>query len=1078
MKRFKLLLTVATLLSAVLASAQNITVKGVVTDASTGEGLPAASVIVRGTLQGVQSDMMGNYSVSVPSNGVLVFSTVGYKTVEVAVSGKTTINVTLELDMEFLDDVVVTAQGLTRKEKSIGYATQQVDGEKLSVARQTDLGNAMAGKIAGARFYGRSGATFDSGSIILRGTSDFRYPEGAEPIYVIDGAIGNKDSVNMDDVESINVLKGAAATALYGSQGGNGAVIITTKRAKASDKGRIEVSHTLTFDKYYNHFNMQKEYGGGSYGYDGAILGNNDAYANYDTMSPQFLYGMYEEWQNTDGSFYYDFDSDESWGARFDPNVMMANANYFDPTSSQYMKAKPYVHQLDLGDLYRTGLSNTTNVAFSKAGNDYTIRVSYTNNTRRGLQPNSDAERHFLGIKTTYKPKEWLNISMDYKYTYRKNHNGATEGYNATGNVYHEYLQWGQTSVDLKDFKDYKRPDGSWRTWNPISINNMSANFHDNPYATFDSINYYDTYNWNVFTGDAEALLPFNLKAGFKVIGNMRSFHRERKRSEGSINYTSYYYEDQNHVSNLTLQGRLTWGDRFIDDRLSIDAAAFIEQLNYDYGDLYASTSDGLIIDGFYNLSSSNGYVSASNSQTHYKTRSVFGTVTAGFDDTFFLDASLRNDWDSRLPLTHNSYLYGGLSASIMLNQFLKESAPWLNYWKLRGSLAQVGSTLGTYATNPTYTCTTANKYNALATMYRSTVQLNPDIQPTLSTSYEVGTEFRMFNSRLWGDINLYTIDTRNQILNMTVAPQSGYSSRQLNTGLVRNQGIEISLGGTPVKTKDFEWDIDMNIAKNVNTLVSLNDNIKTYMLEGNSFYYYWYLKSNEGEPMGSITTMARWARDEQGRLIFQPSTSSAWGGGYAPVYDLNNEKTVGNFQPDWTGGFSTSFRYKNLQVAANFDFMIGGQMVSWTNMWGTGSGLSSATSKLNKNGVNEREPIAKGGGVYVEGVDKEGKPVQAYFNAYQFYHYQAYYDLDYWVYDRTYLKMRELSVSYNFPKALLQKANVGLSTASLSFVAGNPWLIYSAVPNVDPSEAGSNWLEGGQTASVRSFGFTLKLGF
>lgn len=1074
MKEFRLLLAAGALFLCACLSAQNISVRGTVRDTE-GEPVPGTGVLVEGTRQGVATDLDGRFTLTAPSQGVLVITSLGFVEQRIPIAGRSVIDIVLTPNTDILDDVVVTAQGLTRKEKSIGYATQQVDGEKLSVARQTDLGNAMAGKIAGARFYGRSGATFDSGSIILRGTSNFLYPEGSEPIYVIDGAIGNKDSVNMDDVESINVLKGAAATALYGSQGGNGAVIITTKKANLASKGTVEVSHTLSFDKFYNHFNMQKSYGGGSYGLYGAVYA--DQFPEYDTMSPQFLYGdAFGDFSpNPDGSYYYDFDSDESWGARFDPNVMMANANYYDPTSPQYGKAKPYVAGLDLGDLFRTGVSNTTNVAFAKAGNDYTIRVSYTNNSRTGLQQNSDAQRHFLGIKTTYKPKEWLNVSMDYKYTYRKNHNAAIEGYGSTGSIYYNYMQWGQTSVDLKDFKDYKRPDGSWRAWNIISPSNLSANFHDNPFAVFDSLNYTDTYSWNVFTGDVEAQLPFKIKAGFKVIGNMRAYHRERKRSEGSIDYTSYYYEDQNHVSNMTLQGRLTWGDRFIDNRLSVDAAAFIEQMSYDYGDLNATTSDGLIIDGFYNLAASNGYVSASNTQTHYKTRSVFGTVTAGFDDTYFLDASLRNDWDSRLPLSHNHYLYGSVSASVMLNQFF--DAGWLNYWKLRASAAQVGSTLSAYATNPTYTSSTSTKYNALATEYRSTTQINPNIEPTLSTSYEVGTEFRLFGSRFWGDVNYYTIDTKNQILSMPVAPQSGYSARQMNTGLVRNRGIEISLGGTPVQTKNFVWEIDMNIARNVNTLVKLADDIDSYSLEGNKFYYYWYMKSVEGEPLGAITSMSRWARDDQGRLILTPSTSASWGGGYAPTYD-RTEKTVGNFQPDWTGGFSTSFRYKNFSVAANFDFMIGGQLVSWTNMWSTGSGTNAATAQLNNNGVNEREPISKGGGVHVAGVDQDGNPVDAYMNAYQYYHYLAYYDNDYWVYDRTYLKMRELSVSYSFPKVLLQKAGIGLNSASLSFVAGNPWLIYSAVPNVDPSESGSNWIEGGQAAATRTFGFTIKLGF
>jgi len=1063
-----------------IASAQTSSVTGVVTTMEDGVSVPVigATVIVKGTNPpiGRVTDIDGKFTIDdCPSSATtLVVSFVGLRTEEVAIAPGV-LNIMLKSATESLDEVVVTAQGLSRKEKSIGYSAQKVDGEKLTVARQTDLGNAMAGKIAGARFFGASGATFDSGSIVLRGSTDFTSPAGSEPIYVVDGSITNKNAVNMDDVESINVLKGAAATALYGSQGGNGAVIITTKSAKGG-KGRFEVSHTLSFEKFYNHFDMQKEYGGGSYGYDGAVLGNDPEYSGVDTMSPEFLYS---DMKNADGSYWLDFASDESWGARYDKNVMMANANYYDPTSVQYQKAKPFVHGLDLADLFQTGVSNTTNISFSKAGKDYSSRISFTNAQRDGIQQNSDAVRRFLAVKTAYKPTDWMNVSLDYKYTYRRNHNGASEGYGAATNAYHEYLQWGQTQVDLNDFRDYTRPDGSWRTWNVKSPTNNKANFHDNPYALFDKSNSYSTYRWNVFTGDVEFLLPFNIKAGVRVIGNMRASDAETKRAEGSINFSSYYYAEQAHVSDLTVQGRLTWGDRFIEDRLSVDAAAFIEQRNYDYKYVYGNTNSGLIMDGFYNLAASVGAPSVVNYEQHYKTRSIFGTATVGFDDTYFLDGSLRNDWDSRLPIANNSFLYGGLSASVMLNQFFKD-AEWLNYWKLRGSFAQVGSTLSAYNTKLAYSYggTTNYKYNNMTSLYASNVQLNPNIKPTISTSYEFGTEFRLFDNRFWGDINFYRRDTKNQILNMTVAPQSGFSRRQLNSGLVRNQGIEISLGVTPVKTKDFQWDIEGNISKNENELVRLNPEIQTYMLEGNSFYYFWYIKANEGRPLGEITTMARWKRNEDGKLILRPTTSASWGGGWQPSYDLNNEKVVGNFQPDWTGGFSTDLKYKNIRLAASFDFMIGGQIVSWTNMWSAGSGTSKFSAEKNDKGVNVREPISKGGGVRVDGVDEDGKPVTAYMNAYQYYHYLANYDLDQWVYDRSYVKMRELSLTYDFPKNLLKKAGIGLNDASISFVANNPWLIYSACPNVDPSEAGSNWLEGGQAAATRSFGFTVKLGF
>ncbi len=1070
--KWKLMILFVCLLTSVSSVLAQQKVTGVVLSSEDNEPIIGASVYLKGSKVGAITDSNGRFSLSVPrGTKTLVVSFVGMKTKEVAI--KPNLTIFLENDFAQLDEVVVTAQGITRKAKSLGYSTQEVKGEKLTMARQTDLGNAMAGKISGARFFGASGATFDTGSIVLRGTTTFTDRAGSEPIYVVDGTITNKNVINMDDVESINVLKGPAATALYGSEGGNGAVIITTKKAK-DGKGSVEVSHSITFENYYNHFKMQRDYGGGSLGASGESLDAKYG-SQYDTMSADFLYGTYKGWKNSDGSYYMDYGSDESWGARFDSNVKMASALYYDSTSSKYQKADPWVAQLDMKDLFRTGINNTTNVAFSKSGKDYSTRVSFTNSDRTGIYHNSQAIRRFLGVKATYSPKEWMNIVLDYKYTYRRNKNSATEGYGENGNTFYDFVQWGHTNVNLKDYKDYQRGDGTWRTWNIISPDNLTANFHDNPFAVADNFNHYSTDQWSVLTGDMEIKLPYNFKAGVRVMANLKNNNSETKVSNGAINFSSQYAESQYHTRELTVQGRLTWGNRYINDRLTVDAGIFTEQKNYSYGYLTASTASGLGIDGFFNLSNSNSYVTASNTVTEYKTRSIFGTATVGFDDTYFLDGSLRNDWDSKLPKSSNSYLYGGLSASVLVSNFFKE-LKWLNYWKVRGSLAQVGSTLAAYAATTNYLTSTA--YGSKIRLYQSASQKNQNIKPTISTSYELGTEFRMFDNRFWGDINVYIRDTKNQIINATVAPQSGYSSRQINAGLVRNKGIEISLGGTVLKNKDFQWDIDANIAKNVNKLVSLNEGISDYTLTWNRFYYNFTLKAEVGKPIGVLYTSARWAKDDNGKQKLTASTSASWGGGYRPTYDLGTEKEVGNFQPDWTGGFSTNVRFRDFRLGASFDYMIGGKMVSWTNLWATGSGMLASTSQLNNNGVNEREPISKGGGVHVQGVDASGNDVDCYINAYNYYHYKAYYGNDDWIYSRTYLKMRELSLTYNVPSSFLAKTKTGIESFSLSFIATNPWLIYSACPNVDPSETGTNWLEGGQAPATRSWGLTVKLSF
>ena len=1081
MKKAKLFFSALFILVAASLSAQNITVAGKITDSATGEGAAFASVQVRGTTLGTIADLDGNYSLSAPADGTLVFSSVGYVTQVVAIGGRRTINVAIEPDAESLEQVVVTAQGLTRKEKAIGYSTVKIEGEDLTMARQTDLGQSLAGKVSGARFFSSSGATFSSGSIVLRGTTSYNDRSGSEPIYVVDGTITNKNAVNMDDIESINVLKGPAATALYGSEGGNGAVIITTRRAVAGES-RIDFSHTITMERFYNHFHLQTLYGGGNYGISAAVAGMKEENANFDTLSPQWGFPKYGG-VNPDGSYQMDYGVDENWGLRYDASALVASPLYYDPTSSHYMKADPWVHGLDLNDLFQTGWNNTTNIAFSKGTQDLLTRVSFTNSSRTGVVPNSKADRRYLTVNTNFKPTSWFRINLDYKFTYRKNQNASGEGYSSDSNQLDDFTQWAQGNVNLKDYKDWQRPDGSWRTWNPKDPVNgvFEAAFHDNPYAIYATRNSFSTYIWNVITGDAEFSLPYNIKLGARVMGNIRNYTSESKYAGGSVNYNSSYSQSKDNTQDLTYQGRITWGDYFFNDRLHVDAAAFIEQKDYHYTSLSANTSKGLTIEGLYNLSNSNDYVGASNSETNYKTRSVFGNATASWDDTYFLDLSLRNDWDSRLPSAANSYLYGGASVSVMLSQLIK--ADWLRYWKLRASAAQVGSTLGAYATTYTYS---TGKYNTTITMSYPTTQLNQQIKPTISTSFEVGTEFRMFGNRLHGDINLYRRDSKNQIINVNVAAQSGYNRRQLNAGLVRNQGIEIELGGTPVQTRDFSWDINFNIAKNVNTLVKLSDEMHEYNAGTSGFNYKWGLTYREGEPVGTFYSQCRYIRDDQGRLVLFPTTGSAktnwgdyrpWPSGTGYESQVKKDKDVGNFQPDFTGGFNTSLRYKNLSLAASFDFSIGGDIISYTNLWGEAVGMLDITAAVNDKGVNVREPVAKGGGVRVDGVDPDGNPVTTYINAWYYYYYKQQYDLDAWVYKRTYLKMREVALNYSVPRDIMNKVK-GISAASISLIATNPWLIYSAVPNIDPSESGSNWQEGGQAASTRSFGVTLKLTF
>ena len=1051
------------------AFAQNITVKGTVTSAEDGLPVAGASVFVQGTTNGTVTDISGQYALkNVPSGSTLIFSCIGM--LDVKKTADRVVDAILSPDNELLDEVVVTAQGLTRKQKAIGYSAQTVSAKELTAVHSAELGNSLAGKVAGAQFWGAGGSTFDEGKIVLRGATSYSNAQGSEPIYVVDGAIVSRASVNMDDVESVNILKGPSATALYGSRGANGAVIVTTKKA-ADGRSVLEFSSTTSVETYYNHLDINKLYGGGS----SAASVTRDAANSSDPNATDWTSVANLLTKLDDGSYVLDCENDENWGPRYDGTSLVRSGLSWDPTSDKYGKADTWESRLNLRDLTRAAWTNNTNIAFSKAGNGFRTRVAFNNVERQGIMYNSKATRRSFSLTSSFKPTSWLNADVSYRYRYRKTQNAAVEGYSAAGNVVCEYTQWGQTNVNLSELKDWQRPDGSWRTWNIVSPDNLAANFHDNPYGTLYNYNSYNYNNYHLVTADVYTLLPHNVRVGVRANNDIVANRYDAKYGNGSTTFDPYFRTYHSQANDFTAQAYATWGEHFVDNRLSVETAVFAETRKYDYYYLNTHTNGGLSVPGYFNLAASASTYTAENTETHYKTRSFFGTATVGWDDLVYFDGSLRYDIDSRLANGNNSFLYGGGSLSFMASKLI--DADWINFWKIRGSVAQVGSTLSAYNIYPTYTVGT--KAHGLTTMYEPTTQVNSSIKPTISTSYEVGTEFKLFGNRLFGDINLYRKDTKNDIISANVLPQSGYAYRRLNAGMVRNQGIEVTLGGTPVRTRNIEWTLSGNIAKNNNKLITLAPDQTEYTIYWTKFYDAWYLKAIEGKPIGVITSGSRWVTNEEGKPVLQKG-SAAWGD-VRPTWERGVEKEVGNVQPDLTGGFSTAFRYKNFTFNASLDFSIGGQLVSWTNMWGTGSGVLASTAKVNNRGVNEREPVAVGGGVYMEGVDSDGNPLSGYVDAYNYYHYLAYYNDDNWVYDRTYVKLREVSIGYDVPAKFLKSLGIGLSKASVALVATNPWLIYSACPNLDPSEIAGvsyNYLEGGQALSTRSFGVTVNLTF
>lgn len=1071
--------------------AQQREIKGIVTSESNNEPLIGVSIVVK-DLKGVgtTSDIDGSYSISVAEGSTLVFSYLGFSAQEIKVGNQTTINVVMTENRQLLEEVVVTGMAISRKKKTLGYSTQEVKSEELMRVRPASVSSALVGKVSGMRFLTPPGSSFGDASTVMRGTNslDMKKVRGLSPIYVIDGLISEDQSaVNMDDVESVNVLKGPAATALYGSRGGNGAIIITTKSGK-KDYQEVSVTHTTTFDTYYQHAKYQSEYGGGALG---ASDGKNATLKQYKYTAGPNVNPAYAK---LDGAYYYDMDAaDQSWGPRFNKDIMYAPWYAWDPTDPRFGKLIPWTSAKDnvVKDGLRTGVTNTTNISFAKGGEDYLTRISFSNSSRDGLVANSGMEKRYFSMKSSFNVFKRLKISADYKYSYRKAHNTGSNSF-FTG-----YATGAPRDLSIKELKNYRRADGSINSYiikDPAQVGDYSTTYN-NPFASIHEINNNTTTNRHLVRGTAEFIINPKMSVAFIYNGDIYNYIAKNKTPRGFNNSDAYFGESQSTYTDTQLQGQFIYKDAALDNRLRWDANVFIEQRDYHSETLTAASSGGLLADNHFNLSSSFQKPSASNSTTQLQEKSLFGTATVSWDDTYFAEATLRNDWSSALPKNKNSYLYGGGSISYILSNHVK--TPWLTFMKLRASAAQVGSTIEAYGALTNYSM---GKYGDLTVMGQPSQYIDKFLQPTISTSYEIGTDFNLWNGLLSADINLYIRDSKNQVIDVPVSHQSGYDYIRTNAGLIRNKGFEITLNSDVINTKNFKWSLGFNISKNYNELVKISDKYKdltsfqqNYASYGDTFIVQW---SELGKSIGIIrgTDFER----VNGKILFTERPANTEDerktideiGKYQIGLNTSEKNFLGESQPDWLGGVSTKVSYKDFTLSATMDFQIGGKIASVTNMFGDSYGMLKSTVGKNSKGGDIRNRYADDGGIEIkgviqEGVDQSGNPVYKDITARVGAKYYFDAKRSVWgpnVYNASYAKLREVALSYRVPKPFLNKIMKGIKDVNLSVVAVNPWLIYSSAPNIDPSDTqgggGSGFMESANILSARSFGFTVNVTF
>lgn len=1045
MKKALLLMILWLAWECTLAQERNVT--GTVLSAEDGSILPAVSVVVKGTQRGTVTDAKGAFSIKVSSADVLSFSFVGFRSADVAVGNQSIINLTLETDALQLNELVVTALGISREKKALPFSVQEIRGDKLTVARDPNVVNALAGKIAGVQILSQSGAKFGTPSIRIRGVNALT---GSSPLYVVDGTPTSIQFVNMDDVAKLSVLKGPAATALYGERAAGGVIEISTKRA-GKGESQLDINHSTTIDQVGLLPKYQNEYGGG-YSQDW------ETFAFDPSIHPA-------SWSSFNGQKILTYAADESWGPKLD-GTPHRSAWSWQP-GPEFGQLTPFeASPNNVRDFFEKPVSNNTSVSFSKGGENYSTRIVYTHIANGGIIPNSKQTRDFVTAKSNM---TFGKLSADITVNYSANvgTNVPADFYGSAGSILGGYNQtigsfnqWFQRQIKMDDLRNYKNPDGSFRSWNIGGPEDTHPKYWDSPFTQmYENTN--SQRNNRIFGSiGLNYAIAKNLNARLTVRRDFGQNNLDGRIASGTLNEGGLGGFATSTTTSLENNYELLLNYLKTNDNFSLNVSGGGNVRQNRSESMYQQTVGGLTTSGFYNIAASKDRPSVSNSLSQRKVRSFFGNASVGYRDKIYVEGSIRNDWSSTLPRQHNSYLYGSIGTGIILSEFFPKNEV-LSFAKIRGSYAVVGSAAAPYQTNITYV--NGLPYGNAPAMSVPSLLPNTDLKPGKSASLEGGIDLRLFNNRIGLEFSVYNQNNTNQIIPLPVSTTSGYSNTLINAGLIRTNGVELHIHANPVKSANgFNWDFDVNVDRSSSKVVELYPGLTNYQL-GESWRGL-TINAREGEEWGLFT--GRKIKTLDGKRLI----------GDDGFYLFDENESLGSVLPKFKGGFQNNFTYKNWTLRTGMDFIVGGKFFSVTKMFNTYSGLAAETAGLNELGNPKRDPVADGGGVLLDGVTEDGKPNTTRLETQDFYEYHLFGMHDYWVSDQTYVKLREVAIGYSFPKRMLGKY---LSKANISLFARNPVLLYSKLKGgIDISEAENYWEENGQLPPVRSFGINVQLSF
>ncbi len=1071
MERRLTYLLMCLVLSIGLVTAQTTRITGTVISAEDNEPVIGASLVVKGTTTGTVTNFDGTFSLDVPADArTLVVSYIGMQTQELPI--RATMNITLRTDAQALDEVVVTALGLTREKKSLGYAVQEVKSEELTQAGQMSLTGSLTGKIAGVQVNQFGGSVGSSARISVRGNSSLSNDQ--QPLIVVDGVpISNEatrtgnhnyvgvdygsglNDINPEDIASVTVLKGGSA-ALYGMRAGNGVILITTKSGRNNKGVTVSYDGNITMDRVSTLPKLQNSYGQGYNGDEYHF--NNSNYTDYQTYAQEksFNYG------SVNSNF------DESWGPRLDAGLKLRQYDSPVGADGELIATDWISRKNNIKDFFRTGYSMNHTVSVLSQSDKSSTRASLSFRDQAGTVPNTDQKRYSGQVNTNVELNKYVSFDLSANYTRTESDNIPGQGYGGNNPINGLFL-WSARQINMKTLKE------NWDQRDPVTGDytyyNWNSSYHMNPYFTvYENTNSLQRDRFfaksSLFYQPFE-FLKFEGRLGFDFY-NIKAFERHYK------DYSDYpeggFEQTINKNSELNLDFIASFNKTFGEFNISAIAGANYRDVNWEQNVMGASA---LTVKGAYTIANKSGDAIAKMDHSHIRSNSIYAAGSVGWRNQLYLDVSARNDWSSTIK---DSFFY----PSVSLSWIATESFDWLkndvvSFLKLRGGWAEIGAATTAYR-NRAYYLARDNSFNGVAQMYRDNIYPNVNLKPESIRTWEVGLDVGFFNDRLHADFAYYYKTTKDQIMDVPTSQVTGYTSRLLNAGEIENKGIELQLRGDILRNNNgLNWTSTLNFAKDKSKIIELYPGLPTYQMG-----WTWGISNLavEGEEWGILSGTA-YDRTDDGAIKVNAN---------GLILPVSGQK-IGSVTPDFLMGWRNDFNYKNFSFGIFLDLRIGGDIWSQSMNHGYSAGTAEYTVK---NGIRERAIVA-GKDImtderFVMNAGTAENPnwvtntievdAQTWFRDGGV--------AEMYVFDGSYLKLREVFVTYNVPTSFLAKTRY-ISRATVSLVGSNLallWVHKSNTMRLDPEAGGVSsdsrgvGFEQASTPSSRSFGIKLGLTF